>query len=199
MAELSKLDYEYDALEPHIDAKTMEIHHSKHHQAYVDKFNKAIEGTDLEEKDVNEILKDIEAIPEKIRAAVINNGGGHSNHALFWKSLKPSGGNPTGAIGAALTKEFGSIDEFKEEMEKAAMSRFGSGWAWLVVNKGSLEVISTGNQDSPLSEGMTPLLCIDVWEHAYYLKYQNRRPEYLKAIWNIINWEEVSRRFEEAK
>jgi len=189
--ELPKLDYEYNALEPHIDARTMEIHHSKHHQGYVDKFNTAVKGTDLENKDVNEILKDLDSVPEKIRTAVRNNGGGHSNHSLFWKNLGPGGGEPAGKLLEAIKTKFGSFEQFKTEFANAAATRFGSGWAWLVVNNGNLEIMSTANQDSPLSEGK-----LDVWEHAYYLKYQNKRPDYITAFWNVVNWEYVQGLFE---
>jgi len=197
--ELPKLDYDYDALEPHIDEKTMTIHHTKHHQGYVDKLNKAIEGTDLEGKDVDEVLKDLDSVPEDIRTAVRNNGGGHSNHRLFWKVIGPdAGGEPSGKLGDAIKAKFGSFDAFKEEFSTAAATRFGSGWAWLVVSGGELEVVSTPNQDTPISEGKTPVLALDVWEHAYYLNYQNKRPDYIAAFWNIVNWEEVAKRLEDA-
>ena len=197
MNELPKLDYEYNALEPHIDARTMEIHHTKHHQGYVDKLNKALEGSDLADKDVDEILKDLNSVPEDIQTAVRNNGGGHSNHSLFWKVLSPNGGGePAGKLLEVINAKFGSFDKFKEEFSNAAGTRFGSGWAWLVVNDGELEIMSTANQDSPLSEGKTPILGLDVWEHAYYLNYQNKRPDYIAAFWNIVNWEEVGTRLE---
>ena len=197
MAELPKLDYEYDALEPHIDKETMEIHHSKHHQGYTDKYNAAVEGTDLEKKDPEEVIKDLASVPDDIKAAVQNNGGGFVNHALFWKMLSPNGGGePTGKLAEAITAKFTSFDKFKEEFSAAAATRFGSGWAWLVLNDGELEITSTANQDSPISEGKKPLLGLDVWEHAYYLKYQNKRPDYIEAFWNVVNWGEVARRFE---
>ena len=197
MNELPKLDYEYNALEPHIDARTMEIHHTKHHQGYIDKLNKALEGSDLADKDVDEILKDLNSVPEDIQTAVRNNGGGHSNHSLFWKVLSPNGGGePAGKLLEVINAKFGSFDKFKEEFSNAAGTRFGSGWAWLVVNDGELEIMSTANQDSPLSEGKTPILGLDVWEHAYYLNYQNKRPDYIAAFWNIVNWEEVGKRLE---
>jgi Fe-Mn family superoxide dismutase len=197
MEELPKLDYEYDALEPHIDKETMEIHHSKHHQGYTDKFNAAIEGTDLADKSVCEILKDLAAVPEDIRSAVQNNGGGFCNHRIFWSILSPNGGGePSGALAEAINKKFESFEEFKEECSAAAATRFGSGWAWLVLNDGELEITSTANQDSPISEGKKPLLGLDVWEHAYYLKYQNKRTDYIEAFWNVVNWDEVGKRFE---
>jgi len=197
--ELPKLDYDYDALEPHIDEKTMTIHHTKHHQGYVDKLNKAVEGTDSEGKDVDELLKDLDAVPEDIRMAVRNNGGGHSNHSLFWKVIGPdAGGEPSGKLGEAIKSKFGSFDAFKEEFSAAAATRFGSGWAWLVVSGGELEVVSTPNQDTPISEGKTPVLGLDVWEHAYYILRQNRRPEYIEAWWNVVNWEKVNENFEKA-
>jgi Fe-Mn family superoxide dismutase len=194
--ELPKLNYAYEALEPHIDAKTMEIHHSKHHAAYVNNLNNALQGTGNENKKIEEILAGVSAYP----AAVRNNGGGHYNHSLFWGILKPNGGgNPTGELADAINKYFGSYDKLKEGLSNAGLTRFGSGWAWLVVKGGELVVTSTPNQDNPLMDIAevkgTPILGIDVWEHAYYLKYQNRRNEYLAAIWNVLNWEEISRRF----
>ena len=200
--ELTKLSYSYDALEPHVDAKTMEIHHSKHHQAYTNNFNAALEGhPDLLAKSAVEILTDLESVPEDIRTAVRNNGGGYYNHDLYWKIMGPNGGGePKGPVAEAINKAFGSFAEFKDTFSKAALTRFGSGWAWLnVTGGGEVNVTSTANQDSPLSEGLTPVLAIDVWEHAYYLNYQNRRPDYIEAWWNTVNWEEVNRRFEEAK
>lgn len=196
--ELPKLDYPYDALEPHIDAQTMEIHHSKHHGGYVAKTNAALEGfPDLQGKPAEELLSDLGALPDAIRSAVRNNGGGHVNHTLFWKVMAPgTGGEPGGDLSAAIEEAFGSFAEFKEEFSGAAGSRFGSGWAWLVKDgTGGLKVLSTANQNSPISDGLTPILGLDVWEHAYYLNYQNRRPEYVKAWWNVINWEEVAKRF----
>lgn len=194
--ELPKLSFEYSALEPYIDTKTMEIHHSKHHQAYIDKFNKAVEGTELEGKDVKEILSDVDNIPDKIKDAVINNGGGHVNHTLFWEILTPEKTELNGKLKEAIDKKFGSFEKFKEQFENAATTRFGSGWAWLVVNqKNELEIISYPNQDSPLMDGHKPILGLDVWEHAYYLKYQNKRADYIVAFWNVVNWEKVSKLF----
>ncbi len=195
---LPELPYAYDALEPHIDKETMNIHHTKHHNTYVTNLNNALEGhDDLASKSVEELISDMDAIPEDIRTAVRNNGGGHANHALFWELLSPNGGGtPTGSLAEAIDKKFGGFDAFKEEFAKAGATRFGSGWAWLVLNNGELEVMSTPNQDSPLMEGKTPLLGLDVWEHAYYLNYQNRRPDYISAFWNVVNWDEVAKRFE---
>ena len=200
--ELTKLPYSYDALEPHIDARTMEIHHSKHHQAYTNNFNAALEGhSDLLAKSAVEILKGLKSVPADIQMAVRNNGGGYVNHDLFWKIMGPNGGGePKGPVAEAIKKAFGSFAEFKDTFSKAALTRFGSGWAWLnVTGGGDVSVTSTSNQDSPLSEGLTPILALDVWEHAYYLNYQNRRPDYIEAWWNTVNWEEVNRRFEESK
>jgi len=199
--ELPQLPYAYDALEPHIDKETMNIHHTKHHNTYVTNLNNALEGnTELLSKSVEEVIANLDAVPEAARTAVRNNGGGHANHSLFWQILSPNGGGePTGAIADAINSKFGSYESFKDEFAKAATTRFGSGWAWLVVNNGSLEVTSTPNQDSPLMEGKTPILGLDVWEHAYYLRYQNRRPEYINAFFNVINWEEVTKRYEAAK
>lgn len=203
---LPPLPYAYDALEPHIDATTMEIHHGKHHQAYVTNLNKALEGTGLESKSLEDLLADLSQVPEDKRGAVRNNGGGHANHSFFWKTIGwNAGGKPTGALLADIEATFGSFDAFKEKFAAAGATRFGSGWAWLVVNNGKLEVGSTPNQDTPLMgkavagiEG-TPILGLDVWEHAYYLKYQNRRPDYISAFWNVVNWNEVSRLYDEAK
>jgi superoxide dismutase, Fe-Mn family len=199
--ELPQLPYAYDALEPHIDKETMNIHHTKHHNAYVTNLNNALQGQDeLLSKSVEEVISNLDAVPESARTAVRNNGGGHANHSLFWKVLSPNGGGlPTGELADAINQKFGSFESFKEEFGKAAATRFGSGWAWLVVNNGQLEVTSTPNQDSPLMEGKTPILGLDVWEHAYYLKYQNRRPEYVTSFWNVVNWDEVSQRFNAAK
>ena len=197
---LPDLPYPYDALEPHIDAKTMEIHHSKHHNGYVTKVNNAVGGTNLESKTIEELISDMSAVPEDIRGSVRNNGGGHANHSLFWSVMKAGGGGkPDGNLAAAIDAAFGSFDNFKEQFSNAAKTRFGSGWAWLVVADGKLAVESTRNQDNPLMEGRTPVLGIDVWEHAYYLNYQNRRPDYVEAFFNVINWDEVARRFAEAK
>ena len=197
--ELPKLPYAYDALEPHIDKETMEIHHSKHHNTYVTKLNDAVKGTDLESKSIEEIVKNLDAVPENIKTAVRNNGGGHLNHSLFWELLSPEQKELSGELKEAIESAFGSVDKFKEEFEAAAAGRFGSGWAWLVVNNGALEITSTPNQDNPVSEGKTPVFGVDVWEHAYYLKYQNKRPEYLSAIWNVVNWDKVNELYQAAK
>ncbi|WAA10407.1 superoxide dismutase SodA [Fervidibacillus albus] len=199
--ELPALPYAYDALEPYIDKETMNIHHTKHHNTYVTNLNKALEGKEaFANKTVEEVIQNLDAVPEDVRTAVRNNGGGHANHSLFWQILSPNGGGePTGELLAAINDTFGSFDAFKELFAKAAAGRFGSGWAWLVVNEGKLEVMSTPNQDSPLMEGKTPILGIDVWEHAYYLKYQNRRPEYISNFWNVVNWDEVAKRYAEVK
>ncbi|WP_437193112.1 superoxide dismutase [Planctomicrobium sp. SH527] len=199
---LPPLPYAYDALEPHIDARTMEIHHTKHHQAYITNVNKALEGhPELAAKSVEDLVKDLSSVPESIRTAVRNNGGGHANHTLFWTILKPAGGGePTGALAEAIKSELGGFEKFKTDFNAAATTRFGSGWAWLSVDKaGKLVIESSPNQDNPLSEGRTPILGLDVWEHAYYLHYQNRRPDYIGAFWNLVNWEEVSRRYAAAK
>lgn len=197
---LPQLPYAYDALEPHIDARTMEIHHTKHHQAYITNANNALAGTPLADKDVLEIVSNLSAVPENIRTVVRNNAGGHANHSLFWTVMKPNGGGePTGDVKAAIEKDLGGFAKFKEDFTKAATTRFGSGWAWLSVSAGKLLVESTPNQDSPLMEGHTPILGLDVWEHAYYLKYQNKRPDYIGAFWNVINWDEVNRRLAAAK
>ena len=197
--ELPELPYAYDALEPHIDKETMEIHHSKHHNTYVTKLNDAVEGTDLESKDIEEVIKNLNSVPDDIKTAVRNNGGGHYNHSLFWEMLTPDSSEPSGDVKDAIESKFGSLDAFKEEFEAAGAGRFGSGWAWLVVNNGELEVVSTPNQDNPITDGKTPILGVDVWEHAYYLKYQNKRPEYLKAFWNVVNWEKVNELYKAAK
>ena len=194
--ELPKLGYAYDALEPTIDAKTMQIHHTKHHQAYIDNLNNAIAGTDLEGKSIEDIMKNL----DMTNMAVRNNGGGHYNHSLFWEIMSPNGGGlPTGELATAIDAAFGSFDAFKAEFSKAGATRFGSGWAWLCVKDGKLEVCSTPNQDNPLMPGVAcggqPILGMDVWEHAYYLHYQNRRPDYIQAFFNVVNWEEVSRRY----
>jgi Fe-Mn family superoxide dismutase len=195
--ELPKLAYAYDALEPHIDARTMEIHHSKHHNTYVTNLNGIIEKTpELAGKSLEAILGDLNAVPESVRTGIRNHGGGTHNHNLFWEFMAPkAGGSPKGELAKAIDASFTSFDAFKAEFEKAATTRFGSGWAWLVKKGSGLAVVSTANQDSPLSEGLTPILCIDVWEHAYYLKYQNRRPEYISAFWNVINWDAVAARY----
>jgi len=191
------LPYAYDALEPTIDEQTMHLHHDKHHQAYVDKANAALEGTEWADKDVEEVLQNLDALPEDKRTAVRNNGGGHYNHSLFWEMMSPDGGGaPSGDLAAAIDSAFGSLDSFKDQFKAAGANRFGSGWAWLVKDSsGNLAVTSTANQDAPISDGQTPLLGVDVWEHAYYLKYQNKRPEYLDAFWNVVNWDYVAERF----
>lgn len=197
---LPPLPYAYDALEPYIDARTMEIHYSKHHQAYIDKLNLALEKyPDLLNKSIHELLRDLNAIPDDIRNLVRNHGGGHYNHTLFWNIMKKNGvAASNNALLPAINKAFGNFDKFKEEFSSAALNRFGSGWAWLVVDNAKLVITSTPNQDSPISEGKTPILGLDVWEHAYYLKYQNRRAEYIQNWWNVVNWEEVSRIYNEA-
>jgi Fe-Mn family superoxide dismutase len=200
--QLPALPYANNALEPHIDEQTMMIHHDRHHNAYVTNLNAALEGhADLQSKSIDELIANLDAVPENIRPAVRNNGGGHANHTLFWEVIGPNGGGaPTGALADAISSELGGFDKFKEDFAKAGLTRFGSGWAWLSVNKdGKLAVSSTPNQDSPVMEGNTPILGMDVWEHAYYLNYQNKRPDYIAAFWNVVNWEEVSRRFEAAK
>jgi Fe-Mn family superoxide dismutase len=196
---LPELPYAYDALEPHIDARTMEIHHSKHHNGYVTKVNAALEGTGID-KSIEDLISDLNAIPEDKRGAVRNNGGGHANHSLFWSVMSADGGGePSGELADAINEAFGSFDGFKEKFAAAAATRFGSGWAWLVVEGGKLGVESTANQDNPLMEGRTPILGIDVWEHAYYLHYQNRRPDYVSAFFNVINWNAVAERYAAAK
>ncbi|MCA9207344.1 MAG: Fe-Mn family superoxide dismutase [Pirellulaceae bacterium] len=203
---LPALPYAYDALEPHIDARTMEIHHTKHHQAYINNVNNAIKDTDLEGKSVEDLVSNIGSVPENIRGAVRNNGGGHANHSLFWTVMGPNaGGSPSGDLAAAIDSAFGSFDAFKEKFAAAAATRFGSGWAWLVVKDGKLAVGSTANQDSPLMGDAvagisgTPILGLDVWEHAYYLNYQNRRPDYISAFWSVVNWDAVAQRYAAAK
>jgi Fe-Mn family superoxide dismutase len=190
------LPYDYDALEPHIDEQTMRVHHDKHHQAYVDKANAALEGTEWEDKDVDEVLRNLSSLPDDIQTPVRNNAGGHSNHTFFWQIMSPDGGGePEGDLRAAIDDAFGGFDAFKDELKNAGVNRFGSGWAWLVRDGSGLAVVSTANQDSPISDGKTPLLGVDVWEHAYYLQYQNRRPDYIDAWWNVVNWAEVASRF----
>ena len=198
---LPALPYDFGALEPHIDAKTMEIHHGKHHQTYVDKLNAAIEGKDdLYYENVDDLLRNFSKVPADIQGPVRNHGGGHSNHSLFWTILSgDGGGEPSGAVADAIKSDFGSFKEFQEKFNAAATNQFGSGWAWLVVDGGKLSVVNLPNQDSPLIDGKTPILGLDVWEHAYYLKYQNRRPEYIEAFWNVINWQGVGSRFDAAK
>ena len=199
--QLPALPYAFDALEPHIDAKTMEIHHDKHHATYVNKLNEALANApELQDKPVEELLRGIDQVPEKIRGAVRNHGGGHANHSLFWEVMGPNGGGtPSGDFAAALQHDFGSFEGFKEKLTNAAANQFGSGWGWLVASGGKLEVVAKPNQDSPLMEGKTPLLGVDVWEHAYYLKYQNRRPDYLTAWWNTVNWAAVAQRYGAAR
>ena len=190
------LSYPFDALEPHIDARTMEIHHDKHHAAYVTNLNAALEGTEWMDRPIDSVLSSLEILPEDKRAAVRNNGGGHANHTLFWEIMGPDGGGePSGDLAAAITDTFGSLDDLKAQVTDAGVKRFGSGWSWLVWDGTGLAVLSTPNQDSPVMEGKTPILGVDVWEHAYYLKYQNRRPDYLAAWWNVINWDAVNKRF----
>lgn len=204
--ELPQLPYAYDALEPHIDTRTMEIHHTKHHQAYVDNANKALEGTEFAALPVEELIQKLDAVPADKKGALRNNAGGHANHSLFWQVMgQGKGGQPTGELMDAINAAFGSFDAFKEKFEDAAKTRFGSGWAWLVVQGGKLAVVSTANQDNPLmgepvaGVSGTPILGVDVWEHAYYLNYQNKRPDYLKAFWNVVNWDEVAKRYAAAK
>jgi Fe-Mn family superoxide dismutase len=199
--EVPDLPYDYNALEPHIDEATMKVHHDKHHQAYVDKANAALEGTEWEGKPVEEVLQNLDSLPDDKRTAVRNNAGGHANHSFFWQIMSPDGGgDPSGALASAIDESFGGLDKLKEQVNAAGVGQFGSGWTWLVYDGsgGGLKVTSTPNQDSPVSAGQTPLLGIDVWEHAYYLKYQNKRPDYLEAWWNVVNWDEVGKRFEAA-
>ncbi|MBX6353797.1 MAG: superoxide dismutase [Thermoflavifilum sp.] len=198
--QLPPLPYAYNALEPYIDELTMQIHHDRHHGTYVQNLNAALEGhPDLEAKSIEDLLRGINEVPESIRTAVRNNGGGHANHSLFWEIMSPNGGGqPSGKLADAINATFGSFDKFKEEFTKAALGRFGSGWAWLVVDGGKLAITSTPNQDNPLMEGKTPIFGLDVWEHAYYLKYQNKRADYINAFWNVVNWAEVEKRYEAA-
>ncbi len=193
------LPYAYNALEPHIDEATMRVHHDKHHVGYTTKLNAAVEGTEFEKEDAETLVAKVNTLPDSVKTAVRNNGGGHVNHALFWKVLSPDGGGePTASVGDAIKSTFGSYAAFKEKFAAAAAGRFGSGWAWLVVNNGKLEITSTPNQDNPLSDGKIPILGLDVWEHAYYLKYQNRRPEYIDAFFGVINWEQVEKNYQAA-
>ncbi|GFN36256.1 superoxide dismutase [Tepidimicrobium xylanilyticum] len=198
---LPELKYSYNALEPHIDALTMETHHSKHHKAYVDNLNKALEGhAKSQEMDIEEILKSLTELPEEIRTAVRNNGGGHYNHTLFWEFMSPDGGGkPEGELANKIDEDLGGFDKFKEDFKKAALDQFGSGWAWLVLNNGRIEIVSTPNQDNPISQGKIPILGIDVWEHAYYLKYKNLRGDYVDAWWNVVNWKKVEEIFNKVK
>ena len=194
--EVPPLPYDYNALEPHIDEATMRLHHDKHHQAYVDKANAALQGTEWEDRPIEEVLRSLDSLPADKQTAVRNNGGGHYNHSLFWEWMSPNGGGePSGALREAIDSAFGSFDDFKEKFKAAGVGRFGSGWAWLVREDSGLAVVSTPNQDNPISEGKTPLLGVDVWEHAYYLKYQNRRPDYLDAWWNTVDWDKVAERY----
>jgi superoxide dismutase, Fe-Mn family len=198
--ELPTLPYAFNALEPHIDALTMEIHHDRHHATYINNLNAALEGQDVADQSIEELVANLDKLPEGIRTAVRNNGGGHANHSFFWQILSPNGGGaPTGEIAKAIDDTFGSFDELKAQFADAAVKRFGSGWAWLVVKDGKLAVTSTANQDSPLTDGATPVLGLDVWEHAYYLNYQNKRPDYIGAFWNVVNWDEVNKRYQAAK
>ena len=197
--EVPPLPYPYDALEPHIDEQTMRLHHDKHHQAYVDKANAALEGTEWADQPIDAVLGQLDRLPQEKQPVVRNNGGGHYNHSLFWEIMSPNGGGePGGSLAHAIEQTFGSIDALKQQVNEAGVNRFGSGWTWLVASRGALEVTSTANQDAPVSEGKTPILGIDVWEHAYYLKYQNRRPDYLAAWWNVVDWEAVQRRYDAA-
>ena len=199
MHTLPKLPYEYNALEPHIDELTMRLHHTKHHQAYIDKLNAAIKGTKFENMEINSVLKNLNNVPENIRTAVRNHGGGHSNHSFFWTIMSPNGGGePSGKAGDAIEQTFGGFDKFKEIFAEAAMSRFGSGWAWLILQNGKLAVTSTANQDTPISEGKTPVLGLDLWEHSFYLLYQNRKPDYIKNWWNVVNWKQVEENYNQA-
>lgn len=198
---LPELPYAHNALEPHIDEETMKIHHGKHHNTYVTKLNDAIAGhADLESKSIEDLVKNLNSLPDSVKGPVRNNGGGHLNHTMFWTLMSPNGGGaPTGDVASAIEETFGSFDKFKEEFKNAALTRFGSGWAWLVVNNGKLEVTSTPNQDNPITDGKAPILGVDVWEHAYYLKYQNKRPDYVDAFFNVINWDRVNELYKEAK
>lgn len=198
---LPELSYDYNALEPHIDAKTMEIHHTKHHQTYINNLNAALEShPDLQDKPVEDLIRDLGSVPEAIRVAVRNNGGGHLNHSMFWTVMGPgAGGQPSGDLASAIDSAFGSFSDFQDAFAKAGATRFGSGWAWLCVDGGKLVVTSTPNQDNPVTDGLTPILGLDVWEHAYYLNYQNRRPDYIKAWWNVVNWDQVSANLSAAK
>jgi len=198
--EVPALPYDYNALEPHVDEATMRVHHDKHHQAYVDKANAALEGTEHDGKPVEEVLRALDSLPADKQGPFRNNGGGHFNHSLFWETMSPDGGGePTGELATAITSAFGSFDAFKEQFEAAGVARFGSGWVWLVLDGGELKITSTANQDSPVLEGQVPLVGNDVWEHAYYLQYQNKRPDYLKAWWNVVNWPKVAERYSAAQ
>jgi Fe-Mn family superoxide dismutase len=195
--EVPPLPYDYDALEPHIDEATMKVHHDKHHQAYVDKANGALEGTDYDGTPIEDVLKDLDSLPSDKQGPVRNNGGGHYNHTLFWESMSPDGGGePEGALAEAIDSAFGSFDDFKTKVKETGVGQFGSGWAWLVHDGSSLAVVGSANQDNPVSKGQTPLLGVDVWEHAYYLKYQNKRPDYIEAWWNVVDWGKVAERYD---
>jgi Fe-Mn family superoxide dismutase len=197
--EVPDLPYDYNALEPHIDEETMRVHHDKHHQAYVDKANAALEGTEWADKDVNEVLQNLSSLPDDKQGPVRNNAGGHSNHTFFWEIMSPDGGGePEGDLADAIKDKFGSFSDFQEELKNAGIGQFGSGWAWLIHDGSGLAVVSTPNQDTPVSEGNTPIIGVDVWEHAYYLKYQNKRPDYLDAWWNVVNWEKAAEHFSSA-
>ncbi|CAD7359646.1 MULTISPECIES: superoxide dismutase [Staphylococcus] len=196
--ELPKLPYDYDALEPHIDKETMVLHHDKHHNTYVTKLNAAVEGTDLEDKSIEDLIANLDSVPEDKRTAVRNNGGGHLNHSFFWQIISPNS-EEKGEVVDKIKEQWGSLDAFKKEFAEKAAGQFGSGWAWLVVNNGQLEIVTTPNQDSPLTNGQTPILNLDVWEHAYYLKYQNKRPDYINSFWNVVNWEKVDELYQAAK
>ena len=197
--EVPPLPYDANALEPHIDEETMQLHHDKHHQAYVDKLNAAVEDSDLEDKTIGDLIAGLNDVPEDKRTAVRNQGGGHLNHSLFWESMSPDGGGePEGDLASAIDEAFGSFDEFKEKFEAAGVAQFGSGWVWLVVDGDKLAIVTTANQDNPITDGKTPLVGNDVWEHAYYVSYRNRRPEYLKAWWNVVAWDKVAERYDEA-
>jgi Fe-Mn family superoxide dismutase len=201
MHELPELPYPFDALEPHIDAQTMQIHHGKHHATYVTKLNEALQGhDDLQKKSVEDLLRGIDSVPDSIKTAVRNHGGGHANHSLFWQIMGPNaGGAPGGPLAAAIESELGGFQSCREKLTAAAVNQFGSGWGWLVVSGGRLEIVARPNQDSPLMEGKTPILGVDVWEHAYYLRYQNRRPDYVAAWWNVVRWDEVAKRYQRAR
>jgi Fe-Mn family superoxide dismutase len=197
--EVPDLPYDYNALEPHIDEATMRVHHDKHHQAYVDKANAALEGTEFADRDIEDVLRNLSSLPDDKQGPVRNNGGGHFNHSLFWQMLSPDGGGePSGAVSDAINEKFGSFDDFKQQFKDAGIARFGSGWVWLVADGSGVDIVTTPNQDSPVSDDKTPLLGCDVWEHAYYLKYQNKRPDYIDAFWNVVNWDYVNERFEAA-
>ena len=199
MHELPKLPYDYNALEPYIDEQTMKIHHTKHHQAYIDKLNGAVKGTEFENMDVDKLISNLNDVPENIRTAVRNHGGGHANHSFFWHIMAPkAGGEPHGHIADAIKETFGGFDKFKEEFQNAGINRFGSGWAWLVSDKGKLEVYSTANQDSPIMENKIPVLGLDLWEHSFYLLYQNRKPDYIKNWWSVVNWKQVEENYNQA-